>query len=171
MKQSVFLKALIIMHLGAILIFASCLHLSAAALAQQFSISEEKAGLVQVFELIEKETDYTVVYRDEWLTMSKPFKLHVKDVSLEELLNRCFEKQPLTYAIVNRTIVIRPRRNQPEKLPIKEAAMQDVVRGLVMEEGSDTPLPGVSVLVKGSSVGSRREERRVGKEGVSTCGS
>src|SRR3546814_15160165 len=113
----------------------------------------------------------SVVYRDEWLTMSKPFKLHVKDVSLEELLNRCFEKQPLTYAIVNRTIVIRPRRNQPEKLPIKEAAMQDVVRGLVMEEGSDTPLPGVSVLVKGSSVGSRREERRVGKEGVSTCGS
>src|SRR3546814_17140247 len=95
----------------------------------------------------------SVVYRDEWLTMSKPFKLHVKDVSLEELLNRCFEKQPLTYAIVNRTIVIRPRRNQPEKLPIKEADMQDVVRGLDMEAGSDTPLPGGSVLVTGSSVG------------------
>src|SRR3546814_14074705 len=104
MKQSVFLKALIIMHLGAILIFASCLHLSAAELAQQFSISEEKAGLVQAFELIEKETDYTVVYRDEWHTMSKQYKLHVTYVSLRELLPRCFKTQPLTYHLVNRTI-------------------------------------------------------------------
>src|SRR3546814_17643804 len=98
------------MHLGAILIFASCLHLSAAALAQQFSISEEKAGLVPVFELIEKETDYTVVYRDEWLTMSKPFQLPVKDVSMEHLLNRSFGQQLLTYALVNEHIRSEKRR-------------------------------------------------------------
>src|SRR3546814_17107782 len=47
--------------------------------------------------------------------------------------------------------------------------MQDVVRGLVMEAGSDTPLPGVSVLVKGSSVGTSTDlEGRFELNGVAS---
>lgn len=154
MKQSAFWKTLIIMQLGAILILASCLHLSAGVFAQQFSVSEDRTDLVRIFELIEKETEYTVVYRDEWLHRSKPFSLHVKNISLEELLNRSFEKQPLTYALVNKTIVVRPRSMRPADPPAQTGTLlQEVLRGVVKEAGSGAPLPGVSIVVKGSTVG------------------
>lgn len=117
-------------------------------------MSEDRTDLVRIFELIEKETEYTVVYRDEWLHRSKPFSLHVKNISLEELLNRSFEKQPLTYALVNKTIVVRPRSMRPADPPAQTGTLlQEVLRGVVKEAGSGAPLPGVSIVVKGSTVG------------------
>lgn len=151
MKQSVFLKTLLIMHIVIILIIGFCLHLSAGVAAQHLTLSRKNTTLLQVFQYIEGETNYTFVYRDEWVRRAKPFSVDVKNATISELLEACFADQPLTFSIVDQTVVIQPRKSRKAILTATE--QQQGVKGTVKDAASGEPLPGVSVVVKGIGSG------------------
>lgn len=125
-----------------VLMIAAFLQVSANGFAQKITLSETNASLVQLFAKIKKQSGYTFLYSPQLIKKTKPVSLNVTDELLTEVLEKCFEGQPLTYAINQNTIVIR-KREEAEATPVQFIQ----ITGKVVD-AKGLPIPGVTVKVK-----------------------
>lgn len=138
--------ALLIMKLTAILLLTACLQVSAKGYAQQVSISLKDAPLEKVFVEIQKQAGYQFVYNNRLMQGMNRITIQVKNAPVEKVLQLCFSDQPLTYAIIDKTIIVRSKENK--KLDDEPAPQAIDIRGQVEDE-EGRPLFGVNVSVKG----------------------
>lgn len=140
------LKAMVVF-----LLLAS-LELSARGFAQEITIHEKQAPISKIFSAIQKQSGLTFVYAESILEKAKAVTIQVDKVSLEEALRSCFQGQPLSWAIVERTIVVKlkepagePQNRRTDSLPVRKGLE---VHGQVTDS-LGRPLAGVSVAVRG----------------------
>ncbi len=89
--------------------------------------------------------DYRFVYFKEQLVDAKEVTLNISNGDLEEVLKQCFKDQPLSYSIVNRTIIVKAKQVQ-EKQADQQPPIE--VRGRVTNENGEA-VAGATVQVKG----------------------
>lgn len=154
-KQRRIAKTLKIMKLSTIFLLATCLQVSANGISQNVTLSKKGSSLQKVFKEINKQTGYQFFYKDELLNQAGKIDLNVLNTPLEDVLSMCFKNLPITYSIVEKTIVVRPKEKKqelaaaPVLAPLPPVSQ---VRGTVTDaEGKG--LPGVSVLIKGTKQG------------------
>lgn len=134
----------------------------------------KEASLKMALKEIERQTDYHFVINESRLgTVQKSVTLNIKTENVEEVLNQLLSGTNITYKIRKRQITLIPPANDAAVSPIASSpggstAMltdsqvsflyegpfkQDVaVRGTVREE-TGAALPGVNVVVKGTTQG------------------
>jgi TonB-linked SusC/RagA family outer membrane protein len=139
------------MKLTIVLWVAALLQVSAAAYAQKIDLSIKNAPLDQVLDKLGKQTGYNFLYNSTMIKTGKPVTLNVKDQQLNDVLMQCFKDQPFTYVINGNTVVIREKENLGTVTPTVIAAPVTVT-GLVIDSKGE-PLPGVTVRVKGTTIG------------------
>lgn len=149
-------KTLLIMKLTALLLLAACLQVSAKSNAQQITLSEKGSSLKKVFEEIRKQTGYLFFYDVNELKKSRPVTLSLKGAGLEEALKICLADQPFTYAIINKTVVIKEKK-QEEKMELPPPPPIDITGTVVNQKGE--PLAGVTVYIKGTKKGSTTDDQ------------
>ncbi len=134
-------------------VMAGCLHLSASSYSQTITLEAKNYSLKAVFNAIQKQTDYKVIYNVRFLERAKPVNISAKQMPLEKFLARVLTDQSLTYDIRERTILIGRAPPKPKPLPWVDLAAQQerIVNGKVTDE-ANTPLEGVTVSVKGTPV-------------------
>lgn len=137
-------------RLSAIFLITACMQLSAKGMAQQISIKQKNAPLAKIFSEITRQSQYLFLYNDKQLNQTKNVSIDVKNASLEAVLEQCFKDQPLTYTFVEKNIVVTPREKAPVHTPGN--APPGRVQGTVTNERGK-PLPGVSIKIKGSAIG------------------
>ena len=137
-------QTLRIMKITAFLICAFFVHVSAATLAQTVSLSEHKASLEKVINDIKQQTGYSFFYNQDWLQKAKPVDLVVKNQPLETVLKACFADQPVDFAVVNQTIVLK-LKEAPVSSP-NGSAQTTLIAYVVDELGK--PMPGVNIRQK-----------------------
>lgn len=125
------------------------LQASAFALAQRITLTVSNSPVEQVLKEIKRISGYKLLYNDAQLANTRPVSISVKNATLEEVLNLCFNGQPLDYTIRENTIIVKPRA--------QTAVRAFSVKGKVTGENGES-LPGVSVAVKGSSAGTATRE-------------
>lgn len=122
-----------------------CLQASATGFAQQITYSEKNVSLNKVFNAIQKQTKYIVWYENKALDGARNLNVSLRNATLTEALDACFKDQPLTYTIVNHTIVVQRKDTasnvQTNVFPVK---------GMVTDE-KGLGMPGVTIKLKGSS--------------------
>ena len=133
------------MKLTAFLIMATFLQASTRGYSQKVTLSMNNASLGKVFREITRQTGYSFLYTDEVLNGIPKVDIRVKDVPLETALDRCFNNQPLTYSIVEHTVIIKRKQEPPPPPGI-------AVHGLVTDS-TGSPMSGVSVTIAGSTKG------------------
>jgi TonB-dependent starch-binding outer membrane protein SusC len=133
------------MKLAAFLIMATFLQVSTKGYSQKVSLSMYNASLGKVFREITRQTGYSFLYTDEVLNGIPKVDIRVKDVPLETALDHCFSNQPLTYSIVEHTVIIKRKQ---EFSPLPGAAVHGQVTDSV-----GTPMSGVSVTIAGGTKG------------------
>ena len=147
-QPSCIYKIQLIMKLTLMLFMVAIFQVSAATYAQKVTIKVKGATLKQVFEEIQKQTNYDFLYNPRDLEMSKPVNLAVENAGLKQALDYCFNDQPLTYKIENTTILIT---RKPQTVNVEAA--KTTISGTVTDEKGEI-LIGVSVKLKGSTTGS-----------------
>ena len=100
------------MKFTAILLFAACLQVSATGYSQ-VTLSEKNVPLQKVFKQIQKQTGYDFLYSVELLQQAGKISIDVRNVSVDKALEQCLEGKPLSFSIVERTIVIKPKEEVP----------------------------------------------------------
>lgn len=150
-KQAAALKKLSkVMRLLAILMLAACMQVSARGYSQNITLSVKHASLEAVLNEIKKQSGYQFFFSESTLAKSNPVTLEVKDQSIEEVLKKCFEGQPFTYAVVLNTVVIK------DKLPELSLAgaenPDNGIRGRVINSAGE-PLAYANITVKRTKKG------------------
>lgn len=117
---------------------ASFLLMGMVCLAQNtVSVSGDNLTLANIVDSINIQTSYKASYPNRINQQTPPFRLHLKDVSVDSLLKVCFADIALDYEVKKTTLSIFVKSN---------AVMVD---GTVMNAGGE-PLAGATISVKGT---------------------
>lgn len=143
------------MKLTAILMLAACLQIQARTYSQQVTIHLKNVPIQRVFKEINRQTGFDFLYSSDLLNKQGKVTVQVKNQSLDAALNQCLGKTGLTFVIMEKSVVIRPRAelkvSSPEPAPV--VAVPDIkVQGKITDDAGN-PLEGVSVVVKGGTRG------------------
>lgn len=116
-----------------------------ASFARNYSVSFNGDDVRQAIAKLKQTTDYEIVYQKDLIKdLNRKISGNFKEVSLDELLEATVERQMgLAYKIVDKTITLCP----PAAGNVSMA-----VTGVVVDEEGE-PLPGASVIVKGTTNG------------------
>lgn len=117
-------------------------------------LEQKQSTLLDVFELIENETEYVFFYSDEIKS-----ELHVKvnpskvEGSIQEILNPLLEKTSLTYHMNGKQVIVKKKESRASvQQPVATQAKNGPISGTVVDDFGE-PLIGVNVWLKNSSVG------------------
>ena len=105
----------------------------------------EKATMLQVLNALKKETSLDFVYNHEEIQGIPLITKEFKNVTVREILDYCLQNTPYTYTLVNDVVIIKKR--QETKTVDKVSITGDV------KDADGNPLPGATVLLKGTSLG------------------
>lgn len=154
-KTRRFFKTLLVMKTTVLLIVTASLQLSAEGYGQQVTLQVKERGLAEVFREIRKQTGYQFLYNDQHLQRAKRVTTRMKDAPLDRVLQACFQDQPLSYRIVDKTIIVQPaeERKTPRAQRLSTTTRIDTIITGSVTDTTGAPLPGVSVTVKGTSLG------------------
>ncbi|MBC9932986.1 TonB-dependent receptor [Chitinophaga qingshengii] len=147
-------KVIRVMKLTAILLTLCYLHVSAGVSAQQITVSVKNKSLESVFALIEQQSHYTFVYRDEWLAGTKPVNLNISRGSIEQVMKAALSQQPLSYEIIDQTVIVT--RKTSSGIPAPTVTVASISGRVTDEKGN--PLSYVTVGVKGTQRGTHTDE-------------
>ena len=143
-------KTLLIMNLTTVFLFAICISANAKSYSQRVSISEKDISLKKVFKEIKKQTGYYFVYTESLLKKSKNISLNVRDMQLEALLDLCFKEQPITYSVVNKTVVLKEKQIAEVKEIVLTPPLPIEIKGKVTNENGE-PLSGATIAEKSTN--------------------
>src|SRR5690554_84784 len=144
-------KIIMIINLTTLFMIITLLQVSAEGFSQ-ININKKNTSLESIFQSVESQTDYVFFSKDYDLTKAN-IDINVKDATVENVLDISFKNLPLTYKIVDKTIVVREAEDKVSTAPKIENVIQQVtIQGQVTDSNGES-LPGVSVQLKGSTVG------------------
>ncbi len=141
------------MKFTAFILLVACLQVSAGGNAQKVTLSLTNASWEKVFHEIKKQTGYNFFYKVNDLLQAGKVTVNVNDSPLEEALDICFRNQPLTYTIIEKTVLIKKqsKENQNADDEINMPPPPIDVRGRVLNENGEPVI--VSVMIKGTNAG------------------
>jgi len=136
-------------------LFAGLLGASASTYSQstKLSFSFDKISVKEAFKQIEKNSEFVFFYNEDLIDVNAMVSLNVKDETVESILNEILIGTDNTFKIYDRQIVILPAEKKVSPTFINsEQPQRKEVSGSV-NDGSGQPIPGVSVVVKGTTLG------------------
>ncbi|GAB3417621.1 TonB-dependent receptor [Niabella aquatica] len=139
-------KFFLIMKLTVLLMTAFCLKLSAAAWSQQITIRTKNEPFKNVIERIGQQGGCSILADVKEISNAHSLSLNLKNVSLKQALDACFESQPFTYQLIDKAILITARKQQ------QLAPVSWVLNGKVVSETGE-PIAGASAYIKGTRRG------------------
>ena len=139
-------KILFVMKLKLVLILISSFQLSAAVYSQdnRLTLKMEDASLEQVIWEIQKQTDFVFMYGTRDITKVTNLTVDMTDKTVNEILDQCLRHSGLVYTISGNAVIIKRADDDKKEMT--------VIKGVVKDKNGD-PLPGVTIIEKGTSIG------------------
>ena len=85
------------------------MNVSAATYSQNVTIKLKNASLLEVFKTLHKQNGVQFVYDNALLKEAKPISINAVNKPLRQVLDDCFDEQPLTYEIMENLIVVKKK--------------------------------------------------------------
>src|SRR5665213_668192 len=114
--------------------------------SQTITLSLKQVSLEKTFKEIRKQTGYTFVYTREQINKSNPVNINIKDASIDQALDICFNNQPLTFVIDSKHIILK---DKPQNTNSLSSANGVDITGKVVNEQNE-PVVGATVAVEGT---------------------
>lgn len=150
-------KILLRMKLLTFFVFISVISFAGNSYSQQtkFKLKLSGATVREVFQEIEDRSEFILLYNEKQLDANRKVDVSVDNETVESILDQTFAGTPNTYKIYDRQIVIlSPDMNTIPNIIKSEVELQQKkeLNGTV-KDSKGMPLPGVSVVVKGTTSG------------------
>ncbi|MDX9881461.1 MAG: SusC/RagA family TonB-linked outer membrane protein [Prolixibacteraceae bacterium] len=144
-------KLLLMMRLIAFMVLVFTLHVSASVYSQQtrLSLNYNNVTIREILKQIEEQSSFKFLLQDERLDIDRKVNIQVKDETVDHVLDEIFGKQGVSYVITEKNLVII---NPVGNGHFTNQQQSKTVSGKVTDS-SGQPLPGVSVVIKGTTTG------------------
>lgn len=140
-----------IMKLTIVLLISFMMTVSANSYSQKtkLDVNLSNTTIKGLFGYIEQNSEFVFLYRNEDFNTAKMVSIEMKDASINQILDQALKDEKVVYDVYERQIVIR---KASESVAINPQPQKKEVSGSV-KDGEGNPLPGVSVVLKGTTVG------------------
>lgn len=143
------LKLFRMMKLTMLLLTVACLQVSAHTYSQEkITLKMQTAEIKKVLAAIEKKSEYRFLFNEDVVKGKPLVSIDVQKADINEVLTRVFSNTGIAYRILHTNLVVLKETDSPADI----AASVLTVSGKVTSVSGES-LAGVSVTVKGSSVG------------------
>jgi TonB-linked SusC/RagA family outer membrane protein len=145
-----------IMKITCLLLMVFLVQVSASTYSQsaKLTLNLKNVALSELFSEIEKTTEFRFFYDNGELDLSKKMTLNVEDSKIEEVLDNLFKGSEISYEILDRYIIIKTKEEAGRNGSRiwGDGMQQRTISGKVTDTRNQ-PLPGVTVVVKGTTQG------------------
>lgn len=141
-------KVHLIFRLCCLFVFIFSLQAQALVRAQnKVSVEMKDKALREVLKVFKEQTGVYFMYNTQDVNVEIPVSIDLKETPLEDALHVVFRNLPYQFSKVEDYILISPKKDTSAQEP----EMRTVKGRVVDKEGN--PLPGVSIVVKGTIAG------------------
>ena len=122
--------------------------------ATKFTFNLNDISLEQLFEEIQSQSEFNIFYKNSQVDKNRKVDITASESSVEDILTEALKGTQLDFKVIDRQIVIFPKKNIPEEIKESdiEQPQQKQISGTVTDEAGQ-PLPGVTIIVKGTTIG------------------
>ncbi len=113
------------------------------------TIHMENVSLLQVFNEIEVQTSYSLLYKKDVLDDQRQVTISVTNEEVANVLKALLANDKVSYKVVDQSIVIVPEHLNAKSIVVQQGR---TVTGKVTDQSGD-PIPGASIMVKGTTTG------------------
>lgn len=144
-------KTIRVMRLTVILLITSVAQLLAVNSYSQgtkMTLECTDQPIKEVLKMIENQSEFLFLYNSKIVDVERKVNIQVKDQEIETIMNLLFTGWGVTHKLIDRQIVLSPivyTKNDSQQ-------QQKKISGKVVDQNNN-PLPGVSVAVKGTTIG------------------
>ena len=141
-------KVLLTMKLIVFIICFSTLNVLATGIYAQnarISLDMKNLSIKEVLKEIENSSEFYFLYNNELVDVERKVNIHVEKETISNVIDVLFNDQDVNYTITGRQIILAPGKPNI-------STQQQSISGKVTDNRGE-PMPGVSVLVKGTTTG------------------
>ncbi len=140
------------------------------------TVNMENESTGKILEAIERQSNYVFIYTDEVINKEEIQTFKVQDKTIEEVLTKLLDNKKVDYQIFGNQIVLTHRKSHLQKIEktggtnsfdlntqqfrelkkvslIPAMQMEKTITGKVTDDTDGSSLPGVNILVKGTTIG------------------
>jgi len=140
-------QLLLVMKVTTAFILLFSLHLSARTFSQEkINLSLKSTELSSILTNIEKQTDYRFLYNNNLPALKQKASINAKQSDLVTVLDNLLQNTGLTYRLMDKNLVVIK-----EISALQPPDKKTITGKITGDDGS--PLPGVSVQIKGATAG------------------
>lgn len=144
-------KLLLMAKLTTLLILLSFMQISAKVYSQagKLDLKVKNVTILEVFDEIEDNTEYRFFYDNDLADLSKKVSINTKQQEMSKVLKTLLEGTDLTYEVKDQLILVQSKTTKANSV---SNTQQNSISGTVTNEEGE-PLPGVTVVIKGTTEG------------------
>lgn len=146
-NKFLFSKTWKIMRLFTFFFFVATLQISAKGYSQSVNLTASNITLKKAFRQIEQQTGYSFFVSHKLMEDTHPVSLSLKNATINEALQACLKDQSLTYAIIDKTVILKAAK-KPDEILTQSSLPNIRISGMVTDSATGNPLPGVTIIVK-----------------------
>ena len=152
---------LFVMKLTILVFFLGLMGLSASTYSQKtkLSIDLKDVYINEVIKSIENQSEFVFIYEKAALNFDKRVSITVRETSVDKILSEVLKDTGTSFEIVDKQIIITKSVSESELLTLKsdlntegQQILKKELSGTV-SDSQGVPLPGVTVMVKGTTIG------------------
>ena len=141
--------------------FLGLMGLSASTYSQKtkLSLDLKNVFITEVIKSIENQSEFVFIYEKDALNLDKKVSINVRETSVDKVLSEVLKDTGTSFEIADKQIIITKSDPVNELLTLKSnlnTEAQQIPRKELSGKVTDSqglPLPGVTVMVKGTTIG------------------
>lgn len=141
-------KLFLIMRLTLFLVLGIVINSMASGFAQntKLNLNLENKQIREILNEIENQSEYTFMYDNQKVDVERRVTIRVNTTSIEKTLSQIFRDEQIDFRIIDRHVMIYPKEGNGV------VQQQVKISGTIVDMAGQ-PLPGVTVLIKGTNLG------------------
>jgi TonB-dependent starch-binding outer membrane protein SusC len=156
-RSPIWNKCFRLMKLTFLFLFVGLMQLTASVYSQttKLSLEMQKAKVTEVLDAIEKQSEFRFAYSPEYIDLDREVTIDINERTIEESLQLIFAGTNVEFSVYDRHIILYPEGMADVELVGKtlgDASQERTITGRVTDS-RNLPLPGVTVLIKGTTRG------------------
>ncbi|MEZ4969679.1 MAG: SusC/RagA family TonB-linked outer membrane protein [Flavobacteriaceae bacterium] len=153
------------MKLTTLLLIVSFLEIHANSYSQttKLTLKADNFTIAQIFEEIEEISEFRFLYESNQINLDRKITINLKNKRISEVLALLFDGANVDYKVRNRQVILTKRElagqivELSDKLKVKDLeVLQQQVSGVVTDINGE-PLPGASIVEKGTTNGTQSD--------------
>jgi TonB-linked SusC/RagA family outer membrane protein len=117
------------------------------------SLNLHDVSIEKVLDEIENQSEFYFLFNQKLVDVSRKVDIDVKNKKIKTILSDLFADEDINVIIVDRQILLSPKNINTAENSNKALQQQgNVIKGTIADENGNS-LPGVNILIKGTSIG------------------